>query len=187
MIIIYAIEKPSRYDLTDLRACVEAALPGSTFTLFEREAHLTVEVDAEDALDAEATQRLKEAVAGYVYTPRAFVFPAPVRYDLGALEAAFMAAEVPGFTGMSADGFGNLRAEFPGRLDPFTPGELAALEAVVAGYTYQAPPYEYRRLRAAAYPPIGDQLDALWKGGAEAEAMKAQILAVKAAYPKPTT
>jgi hypothetical protein len=34
------------------------------------------------------------------------------------------------------------------------------------------------------YPLIGDQLDALWKGGAEAEAMKAKIQEVKAKYPK---
>ena len=33
-------------------------------------------------------------------------------------------------------------------------------------------------------PPIGDQLDALWKGGAAAEEMLAQIHAVKARHPK---
>lgn len=38
--------------------------------------------------------------------------------------------------------------------------------------------------RAAEYPPIGDQLDALWKGGAEAAAMLAKVQAVKAKYPK---
>jgi len=42
-----------------------------------------------------------------------------------------------------------------------------------------------RSQRAAAYPPIGDQLDAIWKGGAEQAKMKEIILAVKAAYPKP--
>lgn len=47
-------------------------------------------------------------------------------------------------------------------------------------------PMGYRARRAEAYPPIGDQLDAIWKGGAEAEAMLLQILAVKAAFPKPT-
>jgi hypothetical protein len=42
----------------------------------------------------------------------------------------------------------------------------------------------YKGQRAAAYPPIGDQLDAMWKGG-EAEAAMAQtILAVKAEFPK---
>jgi hypothetical protein len=43
---------------------------------------------------------------------------------------------------------------------------------------------QYRRLRQPEYPSIGDQLDALWKGGAEAEAMLARIQAVKNKYPK---
>lgn len=42
----------------------------------------------------------------------------------------------------------------------------------------------YKALRAAEYPSIGDQLDALWKGGAEAEAMLAKVQAVKTKYPK---
>lgn len=42
----------------------------------------------------------------------------------------------------------------------------------------------YQALRAAAYPPVGDQLDAMWKGGTEQEEMLATILAVKAEYPK---
>jgi len=44
---------------------------------------------------------------------------------------------------------------------------------------------KYQRDRAAEYPPIGDQLDALWKGGDAATAMLAQVQAVKAKYPKP--
>jgi hypothetical protein len=40
--------------------------------------------------------------------------------------------------------------------------------------------------RAHAYPPIGDQLDALWKGGDAAARMLAKVQAVKAKYPKPT-
>jgi hypothetical protein len=43
---------------------------------------------------------------------------------------------------------------------------------------------KYQRDRAAEYPPIGDQLDALWKGGDAATAMLAQVQAVKAKYPK---
>lgn len=46
-------------------------------------------------------------------------------------------------------------------------------------------PTLYQRQRAAAYPPIGDQLDALWKGGEDAAAMLAQVQAVKLKYPKP--
>ena len=43
----------------------------------------------------------------------------------------------------------------------------------------------YRKLRARAYPPIGDQLDALWKGGDAAAEMLARVQAVKDQYPKP--
>jgi hypothetical protein len=43
---------------------------------------------------------------------------------------------------------------------------------------------EYQRLREPEYPSIGDQLDALWKGGAAAAAMLEQVQAVKAKYPK---
>lgn len=43
---------------------------------------------------------------------------------------------------------------------------------------------DYRELRRAEYPPIAEQLDALWKGGAEAEQMKAKVLAVKERFPK---
>ena len=42
----------------------------------------------------------------------------------------------------------------------------------------------YGQKRHAEYPPIGDQLDAIWKGGVDAEAMRAQVMAVKAKYPK---
>lgn len=38
--------------------------------------------------------------------------------------------------------------------------------------------------RRKEYPSLEDQLDALWKGGAEAEAMRAQIMAVKSRFPK---
>ena len=43
----------------------------------------------------------------------------------------------------------------------------------------------YRFQRAAEYPPIGDQLDALWKGGQAAQDMLARIQAIKEQYPKP--
>lgn len=55
--------------------------------------------------------------------------------------------------------------------------DKAAVQAYVDTHAYIAK-------RAAEYPPIGDQLDALWKGGAEAEAMLAKVQAVKAKYPK---
>jgi hypothetical protein len=44
---------------------------------------------------------------------------------------------------------------------------------------------DYQRKRALEYPPIGDQLDALWKGGTAAEEMLAKVQAVKNKYPKP--
>ena len=55
--------------------------------------------------------------------------------------------------------------------------DKAAVQAYVDAHAYIAK-------RAAEYPPIGDQLDALWKGGAEAEAMLAKVQAVKARHPK---
>ncbi len=39
--------------------------------------------------------------------------------------------------------------------------------------------------RKQEYPSIGDQLDALWKGGDAAAEMLAAVQAVKAKYPKP--
>lgn len=55
--------------------------------------------------------------------------------------------------------------------------EVARLEA-----EYDAA--EYQRKRAAEYPSITDQLDALWKGGDAAEEMLAKVQAVKTKYPK---
>lgn len=45
---------------------------------------------------------------------------------------------------------------------------------------------KYKEQRASEYPTVGDQLDALWKGGEAAAAMLAQVQAVKAKYPKGT-
>jgi len=42
----------------------------------------------------------------------------------------------------------------------------------------------YKEKRLAEYPPIGDQLDALWKGGDAAAEMLAKVQAVKTKYPK---
>ena len=44
---------------------------------------------------------------------------------------------------------------------------------------------EYARKREFEYPPIGDQLDALWKGGDAAAEMLTKVQAVKTKYPKP--
>jgi hypothetical protein len=45
-------------------------------------------------------------------------------------------------------------------------------------------PNAYKYQRATEYPDIGDQLDALWKGGDAAAEMLAKVQAVKAKYPK---
>jgi hypothetical protein len=45
-------------------------------------------------------------------------------------------------------------------------------------------PFTYKDFRRTAYPPIGDQLDAMWKGGADEAAMLSIILAIKARFPK---
>lgn len=43
----------------------------------------------------------------------------------------------------------------------------------------------YSENRLKEYPSIGDQLDALWKGGQAVADMKAKIDAVKSKFPKP--
>jgi hypothetical protein len=48
-------------------------------------------------------------------------------------------------------------------------------------------PKAYIAKRQAEYPTIGDQLDALWKGGDAQTEMLAKVMAVKAKYPKVTT
>ena len=48
------------------------------------------------------------------------------------------------------------------------------------------PPLQYQRDRANAYPPIGDQLDDLFRQGAFSPEMAAQLKAVKTAHPKGT-
>ena len=55
--------------------------------------------------------------------------------------------------------------------------DKAAVQAHIDAHSYIAK-------RAAEYPPIGDQLDALWKGGDAAVEMLAKVQAVKAKYPK---
>ena len=46
--------------------------------------------------------------------------------------------------------------------------------------------HAYIEKRVAEYPLIGDQLDALWKGGDAAAEMLAKVQAVKTKYPKVT-
>jgi len=57
----------------------------------------------------------------------------------------------------------------------------------VMGVESAAPimPVDYAAARATEYPPIGDQLDAIWEGGAAYDAMRQKINTVKARHPKP--
>ena len=54
-------------------------------------------------------------------------------------------------------------------------------EAVVQAYIDA---HSYITKRQSEYPTIGDQLDALWKGGDAQTEMLAKVMAVKAKYPK---
>lgn len=75
-----------------------------------------------------------------------------------------------------------------GPLNPVDPIEYkpsadeitAELDRLIAIYQSQ----EYMRERQIAYPPIGDQLDALFHAGVFPEDMAAQLQAVKDQYPK---
>ena len=78
------------------------------------------------------------------------------------------------------------RATSEGNL-PFTAAEEIerdAEEAQAALDKIEHAKTDYQRSRAAEYPPIGDQLDALWKGGAAAAEMLVLVQAVKTKYPK---
>lgn len=54
----------------------------------------------------------------------------------------------------------------------------------VAGAHQHSLKQTYALSRRGAYPSVEDQLDALWKGGAEAEAMRERVQAVKDKFPK---
>ena len=58
------------------------------------------------------------------------------------------------------------------------------VEINIAAVNAWVDPDAYKAKRIAEYPPIGDQLDALWKGGEAAAEMLAMVQAVKAKYPK---
>jgi len=70
-------------------------------------------------------------------------------------------------------------------VEKYTAEERATKEAEKAAQQAEFAATHYQRQRAAEYPPIADQLDALWKGGDAAAAMLAQLQAVKAKYPNP--
>jgi hypothetical protein len=61
------------------------------------------------------------------------------------------------------------------------------VEINIAAVNAWVDPDAYKAKRIAEYPSIGDQLDALWKGGEAAAEMLATVQAVKAKYPKVAT
>ncbi len=70
-------------------------------------------------------------------------------------------------------------------ITPMTQQELADIVVAAQAAEAQYAATQYQRDRKAEYPSIGDQLDALWKGGAAATEMLATVQAIKAKYPKP--
>ena len=70
---------------------------------------------------------------------------------------------------------------------PFTPQEEAEFDAMEAAHAAEQAALAklaYQTKRAAEYPAIGDQLDALFKAGVFPADMAATIQAVKDKYPK---
>lgn len=67
-------------------------------------------------------------------------------------------------------------------LIPITPDEEASLNAVMQQAYFSSLSYGQKRI--TEYPPIGDQLDALFHAGAFPADMAAKIQAVKNKYPK---
>ena len=62
----------------------------------------------------------------------------------------------------------------------------AEIQAEIARLQAEYDAQAYARSRAPEYPPIGDQLDALFKAGVFPAEMAAAIQAVKDKYPKGT-
>ena len=80
----------------------------------------------------------------------------------------------------------NYRATAEGNI-PFTEEEEAAWAAeqlAFATIQEELARTKYQRNRASEYPPIGDQLDALFKAGVFPTDMAATLQAVKNKYPK---
>ena len=62
-------------------------------------------------------------------------------------------------------------------------GNQVAIDEALVNAWVDPDTYKYNRVKE--YPSIGDQLDALWKGGDAAAEMLAKVQAVKTKYPKP--
>ena len=73
-----------------------------------------------------------------------------------------------------------MSTEIPTELQYTIPADFPNLSMMPA----YVPDPHYVCQRRAEYPPITDQLDALWKGGDAAAEMLARVQAVKDKYPK---
>jgi hypothetical protein len=58
------------------------------------------------------------------------------------------------------------------------------VQKAIDGVKLELAATEYRQLRARVYPPIGDQLDDLFKQGLFSKEMSDKLQAVKDRYPK---
>jgi hypothetical protein len=71
----------------------------------------------------------------------------------------------------------------------FNPYTQTIRYELVDGVVYERvegdPNLLYHQARRREYPDVRDQLDALWKGGADLEAMRQKVMAVKEKFPKP--
>ena len=78
-----------------------------------------------------------------------------------------------------SDGQGVVMTWLSGSTQP----TVSAIETAHATWQAEYDSTEYQRLRAPEYPPIGDQLDALFHAGVFPADMAAQLQAVKDKYP----
>jgi hypothetical protein len=70
-----------------------------------------------------------------------------------------------------------------GRQDHLIGNKVPLTQEEITSITTR-PELTYAQKRVLEYPPIGDQLDALYHAGLFPEEMAAKILAVKTKYPK---
>ena len=96
------------------------------------------------------------------------------------LTKAIMSLYPEAFWELNGDDYAGLIWKSEGITKPTEAVLLAECDRLDAKYKAN----EYKKQRAAEYPSIGDQLDALWKGGEAAAEMLAKVQAVKNKYPK---
>jgi hypothetical protein len=127
-----------------------------------------------------ALTHLKVVHNGQTYDWQRFIPPGMALQDFMATQEASVKAEID----VKEAEWAALDPKTRDIEDPFT-GEITTVDIDKSEVVRPTMP-DYFAQRRAAYPSIGDQLDAQWKGGADAEAMHSKIDAVKAQYPKPS-